>query len=226
MRAHAAAQGSFQNLGFEAATISPIPGDPYGSVQFGPAFPGWSGTVGGLPQTSALYNNLFLDSSAIGIIDQGWPFAFAGVVQGNFTAVLQAGLGVGLQPADASLFQTGIIPAGSQSLRFRAYQDYPQGTFAVTIGGQALPLTALSTGANYTLFAADISAWSGQTNTLCFTAFADRPHRGENDLFLDSIEFSPVEIPEPSAALVLLFGATVMAVRLGRRCPRPTCPPA
>src|SRR2546423_8508195 len=96
-------QAAFQNLGFGSATIVPIQGDPYGSVLFAPAFPGWTGTIGGVPQTSALYNNLFLDSSGIGILDQGWPFAFAGVIEGGFTAVLQAGLGPGSQPANASL---------------------------------------------------------------------------------------------------------------------------
>jgi len=209
----ATAQGTFQNLGFESAIIVPIPGDPYGSAQFGPAFPGWTGYIGGIQQTSALYNFTFLDSSAIGIIDTN-PFGGPiGVIEGSFTAVLQAGLGVTFQPADASLSQTGIIPAGSQSLRFRAYQDYPQGTFAVTIGGQTLPLATLSTGTNYTLFGADISAWAGQTSMLSFTAFADRPHLGQNDLALDSIEFSDIAIPEPGATVLLGLGALLVGWR-------------
>ena len=33
-------QGAFQNLGFESATLVPIPGDSYGRVQFAKAFPG------------------------------------------------------------------------------------------------------------------------------------------------------------------------------------------
>ena len=56
------AQG-FVNLNFESASLVPIPGDAYNRVQFAQAFPGWTGTVGGVQQTLALSNNLFLDSS-------------------------------------------------------------------------------------------------------------------------------------------------------------------
>src|SRR5260370_661315 len=154
----ALAQGTFQNLAFEAATLVPIPGDLYGSVQFAPAFPGWTAYVGGIQQTSSLYNTVFLDTSGISIIDGSGSLRGL-LIQGNFTAVLMAGLGLSpLQPADTSLSQTGLIPAGTESLRFKAYLDYPQGTFSVTAGGQILSLIPLATGSNYTQYAADISA--------------------------------------------------------------------
>src|SRR5437773_4772101 len=91
----APAQGTFQNLDFEAATLLRIPGDPYGRVEFSPAFPGWNGYVGSSLQGAALYNNSFLDSSGISIIDQGWPHfvgPVAGLIEGNFSAILQAGV--------------------------------------------------------------------------------------------------------------------------------------
>src|ERR1017187_8264435 len=72
----AASAANFQNLGFESASLVPIPADPYNRVQFGPAFPGWTGYVGGVQQTAALYNNEFLDTSGIGIIDHGWPYPY------------------------------------------------------------------------------------------------------------------------------------------------------
>src|SRR5438552_2069280 len=96
----ARAQGTFQNLGFESAVLVPIPGDPYGRVQFAPAFPGWIGYVGADQQTAALYNNVFLDTSGISIIDSNWP-GFLGVhgpLEGRFSAILQAGLGFGPTP--------------------------------------------------------------------------------------------------------------------------------
>src|SRR6266478_5350034 len=80
----ASAQGNFQNLGFESASLA---GYPYGSVPFAAAFPGWTGYVGTNQQTAALYNNVFLDSSGISIIDHGWssPIAGpAGPIEGNF----------------------------------------------------------------------------------------------------------------------------------------------
>jgi hypothetical protein len=67
-------QGTFQNLGFESASVVAIPGQ---LVPFGTAFPGWVGYVGGVQQTTALYNSIYLDSSVISIIDSGWPHYLA-----------------------------------------------------------------------------------------------------------------------------------------------------
>jgi len=210
------AQGTFQNLDFEQPTLLLIPGDPYGSVQFAPAFPGWTGIVGGISQSNALYNNLFLDSSGIAILDHG--FRYAVILEGNFTAVLQAGPGLGSQPADTTLWQTGLIPVGSQSLRFIAYDDYFRGTFSVSMGGQTLALIPLSAGTNYTLYGADISAWAGKAAQLSFTAFAGPPHvTGENALYLDSIDFSDVAIPEPSVLTLAALGTLFLTWRLRHR---------
>src|SRR6266446_5607306 len=90
----ARAQGTFQNLGFESATLVPISGTSPSPVQFGPAFPGWTGSVGGVQQTFALFNEVYLDSSGITVIDQGWTSPFggpSGTIEGSYTAVLQAG---------------------------------------------------------------------------------------------------------------------------------------
>ena len=75
----ASGQGSFQNLGFESASIVPIPGDPYARVQFVTAFPGWTGSEGGVQLGTALYNSWFLDSSGISIMDHGWPSTLGGL---------------------------------------------------------------------------------------------------------------------------------------------------
>jgi hypothetical protein len=131
-------QGTFHNLNFENATFIPIPGDIYKRVQFAPAFPGWTAFVGTVQQTSTLSNNVFLDSSGMSIIDPGWsyPFGhFAGVIEGNFTAVLQAGFALDtFEPSDTTLVQSGQIPLGTESLQFRVYRDFgPSGSFAVTL---------------------------------------------------------------------------------------------
>jgi hypothetical protein len=115
------AQGTFQNLDFESATI--IPSSP-SLVQFGPAFPGWTGYVGTHQLSSTdgvLYDTVNLGSSAISIIDQGWTNSFGGPIDGTFTAVLQAGLlGGSTNYGSTTLSQTGTIPANAQSLRFKA----------------------------------------------------------------------------------------------------------
>src|SRR5437667_7522155 len=125
----ARAQGTFQNLGFESATLVPISGNSSSPVQFAPAFPGWTGSVGGVQLSGALYNNFFLDSSGIGIIDAGRPFS-ALVIQGTYTAVLQAGFAPGtFTPADTTLSQTGLVPSAAQSLLFRADLDASSAAF-------------------------------------------------------------------------------------------------
>jgi hypothetical protein len=212
-------QGPFRDLGFESATLVPI--SSY-AVQFAPAFPGWSGFIGGVQQTGALYNNLTLDTSAISIIDHGWSNPFggpAGLIQGNFTALLIAGLSStlpGAQPVNVTLAQTGWVPVGTESLQFEAYTEssYPSTPFAVTLGGQTLSLIPLQSGTNYTLYGADVHELAGQSAELDFTVFAQLPHTINNYLYLDSVQFTTQVIPEPSVFGLFALGALL----LGWRC--------
>src|SRR5438093_6980800 len=90
---NASAQPAFTNLNFESAVIVPIPGDPYARVQAPQAFPGWTAYAGGVQQNAALFNNMFLDSTGIGLIGSGWTYG--GQIAGNYTAFLQGGLMLG-----------------------------------------------------------------------------------------------------------------------------------
>lgn len=203
------AQSSFQNLNFELAQLISIPGDAYGRVQFLQAFPGWTGTANNISQSRAMYNDFFLNSAGIGLENSTFNYAgvpLGGPIQGNFTAFLEAGLGLGTgSPADASLSQTGLIPSGTETLLFSAQSA--SGNFGVSLGGQQLAFTAVGSGNNYTLYSADIHAWAGQNTTLAFTAFANPVEPGMvNFLFLDSISFSPVAVPEPETYALCLLG--------------------
>lgn len=212
------AQGTFQNLGFESASLVAIAGDTYGRVRFDNAFPGWVGYAGGEQQNAALYNTFFTDSSGISIIDGGWPeFYFGsnvGVISGRYTAILQAGLRLGstTEPADTTLSQSSLVPVSSESLRFRAF-TYLFSPFKVFLGGQELNLVALSSTTNYTVYGADIRAWQGQVAKMDFTVEAQRPHVGNSYVFLDSIQFSPVPIPEPGVFVWLGLGALLFSWR-------------
>jgi hypothetical protein len=216
---------AFQNLGFESATFVPISGDPHERVQFAPALPGWIGYVGGVPQTLALHNVTFISGGTIGVLDAAWPYS--GLIQGNITAFLQPEPGLNL---DASLAQTGRVSPLAQSLRFNAIPHadplgFPQfgdsiGTFSVMLGGQELPVYALGSGPNNsTMFGVDVLAWAGQTAELRFTTFAKPGGQfiGWNNLFLDSIEFSSVPVPEPGAWALLGLGLVALACRLKRQ---------
>src|SRR6266581_6125827 len=207
----ARAQGTFQNLGFESATLVPISGNSPSPVQFAPAFPGWTGSVGGVQLSGARYNEVALDSSAISVIDQGWTSPFggpSGTIEGSYTAVLQAGWAPGtFTPADTTLSQTGLVPSTAQSLLFRADVYANSGAFVVTLGGQPLSFFPLLAGTNYTLYGADIRGWAGRTAELDFTLIAQRPHMDNYVVFLDSIQLSGIAIPEPGVLGVSALGA-------------------
>ena len=211
------AQSTFQNLDFESATLVSA-GPPF--VQFAPAFPGWTCNIGTNPVDSALYNTVALDSSAISIIDHGWANSFGGVIAGNFTAVLQAGLfGPNNTIEDTTLSQTGVVPVTARSLRFSAYfltLNSPQFALVVSLGGQNLSFTPLLSGANYTEYGADISSWAGQNADLSFTVVAENPHRNNEYLFLDSIQFSDLAVPEPSIVSLSALGALILSWRFVR----------
>jgi hypothetical protein len=212
-------QGAFQNLDFESATLVPIPGDPYNSVQFAQAFPGWTGIVGGVPQTSALYNNYFLDSSGIGIIDSNVPPYLVNFrpMQGRFSAVLQAGwvLNHPGVVANATLSQTGMIPALYNSLLFEAYWA-GSGSFGVSVGGQLLPIVPVQSEGNYELYGVDIRGLAGPSVEVDFTAFAANPHTGNIYVDLDAIRFSSLIIPEPGVSALAFLGTLLFAGRFAR----------
>ena len=202
------AQGTFQNLDFESASVVPIPGDLDARIQFSSAFPGWLGYVGGVPRTAALYNRVYMDTSGFSLIEIGWPsYPSSSVIEGNFTALLMAGgTGPFATPADTTLSQTSLVPVSAESLQFRAYS--PSGfPLRVVLGGQQLALTPLGSGTNYTLYGADIHAWQGHIAQLDFTLLSAGLFAGNNYLFLDSIQFFPQAIPEPgTSGLIVLSG--------------------
>jgi hypothetical protein len=213
----------FVNLDFESATLVPVPGDNYNGVYFAQAFPGWTKTIVGGFYPNALYDGTFLDSAGISIIDRSGLYlpGGGGLIQGNYTAILQSGLGVigpSIVLADTTLSQTGLVPVGTRSLQFKAYEAFDsQGTFDVTLGGQALSLGTIGYGPNYTLYGADVSAWAGQTAELAFTVPAENPHVNDEYLYLDAIQFSTQSIPEPNA--LSLFSICILI--LCRRVKRP-----
>jgi len=197
----------FVDLDFESPTLVTVGWSPY--VSFAQAFPGWSesaGTLapGGTLTPIAVYDGLPIDSADICIMDThplNAAWLAGAVMQGNYSAILAAGIGSSSLSTDVTLSQTGLIPVGTESLQFKAngvFYSNPSGAFTVTLGGQTLSLTVLGTGTNYTLYGANVSQWAGQTADLAFTEFAENPHREDTYLGLDAIQFSPEAIPEPS----------------------------
>jgi hypothetical protein len=98
-----------------------------------------------------------------------------------------------------------------QSLMFKAQPG--AGPFDILIGSQAIPFSAIGSGPNYTLYAANISAWAGRSEELSFSALNDG---GVNNWVLDDITFSPNAVPEPSTLALLVMGGMALAARRWR----------
>ena len=70
----------------------------------------------------------------------------------------------------------------------------------VSVGGVPLGQIPLGNTANYTLYGADVTAFGGRTEELRFEVF------GLGGFTLDSIEFSPLAVPEPGIWSLFLAG--------------------
>ena len=87
----ALAQGTFQNLDFESASLTP---GSIGSVPIATALPGWNGYVGTTPVSSVWQNDFSLGAASIDIVG---PAPAWGVIEGSYSVDLQAG-GVPFSP--------------------------------------------------------------------------------------------------------------------------------
>ena len=192
-------QGSFQNLDFEQATLVPF-GNGYSAED---ALPSWQAFIGTTPTPTVGLNSLALAATTISLIALPLP-----PIDGNYSVMLEGGvveMGNVLTPESASISQTALIPVGTQSLLFKAAAQSGNGLLNINIGSQNVSYTALSSGPNYTLYGANISAWAGKTEELTFTASGSSS--GINPWELDDISFSPNTVtPEPSTLALTALG--------------------
>jgi hypothetical protein len=109
----------FISLDFESAKLSPIGENQFGGVvTFSEAFPGWSGSVGDTPMTTALHNNSTIGGVSVDILGPNWTTQ-RGIIEHSFTAELQTGgrsTANGPEFTGPSLFQTGEVPQQSRVL--------------------------------------------------------------------------------------------------------------
>jgi hypothetical protein len=208
----ALAQGTFQNLDFESANIPPSTPIP-SLVSITEALLGWSGelidtsTTVATPQTQVVYDGISTGGPGISIIDDNSPGAKP--IQGNYSVFLFGG---GNNPLySASISQTGLIPAGTESLLMSAWES-PDASPIVAVNGQPVNMVPLQSFANYTLYGGNISSYAGQTATLSFT---DPPPAiaAPSQFLLDDISFSPTAvIPEPNPIALAGIGSVLFAL--------------
>lgn len=204
------AQGTFQNLNFEASIVPTTPPDG-GIVSASLAFPGWIAYKGTNITGQAFLNSATsLGGAALSILGPG----YTSKLQGNYTAALQGGLiGPPLELVPASLAQVGTVPTGYRSIMFHSAYDRPE----VVFNGQFIPLALMGSGVSgsgvpYEILGGDISSLVGQSGELRFNSlpFPTRPSL----TLLDNIFFSNQSIPEPSAFSLLTLAAFILCKRL------------
>ena len=199
-------QGTFQDLDFEAAQIVYVDSF-HAAIVASNALPGWSVFAG----------TNHLSVIPFGILGATYPVQLlaqtnGGSLSGNFTVRLSRGFS---QSEDGgSISQTGVIPADARALLFKAPMSL-NGALAVSLGSQNLAYSALTSGPNYTVYGADITAFAGQNQTLSFSVALD-----PRVVPLDDIQFSSQPIPEPSAVYLILGAAGAFACYRRRAGPR------
>jgi hypothetical protein len=199
----------FINLNFERATIVRDTSSPYYpyAVYASNAIPGWTPS-GFLGSTEILYNDISLGAASVSIFDTSGVYP---VIDGTFSIQIYGGAN---GAPGASISQTSLVPVSAKSILFKAYESTALGgTLSVSLGGQDIPFSALSTGSNYTLYGGDISSSAGQNQQLIFSA----PPGNNVYWVIDDIQFSASAIPEPSALGLSALGALLLGWRVLRR---------
>jgi uncharacterized repeat protein (TIGR03803 family) len=201
-------QGSFQNLDFEAATISQTQSP--GMVNTTDALPNWNVYYGSNQQTQMVFNAV--TSGVPQVVLLGTNGISQTNIEGGFSVFLQ-GIAATLPggrviATDVSINQTGAVPATAQSILFKAQRG--TATLSVSLGGQNVPFMALSNGVNYTLYGGDVSTFTNQDLQLEFTVSSTSSNQtGWN---LDSIEFSDQSIlPTPPQPVIWTNYAGIFA---------------
>lgn len=209
----------FVNLNFESAKFKTDPGGffPPNSVYASNAIPGWTAYLDGVPQTDVLSNQVTLGSAMVSLQGTNPPssnFFVEPALQGRWSIFLQGLFGdtntfTGGYPIIAAIGQTAQVPATANSLMFWAYFPY-QMNFFVSLDGQNLSVTTVSSGLNYNVYGVDVSAFAGQTSELRFTV------GGFTYAELDNIFFSSSSVPEPSTLALGALGALLFGFRRWR----------
>jgi hypothetical protein len=140
----------------------------------------------------------------------GPDWSSVSIIQGQYTAVLQAGGNpYGAGGVNASLSQIGLVPTNANSILV----EIAGGNFVLSFAGQTIPLSAIQSGPNYTLYGGDISLFAGQVGELRVSTLSPS---GSGFLF-DAITFSSEAIPEPLSVLLTTFGALLLWPLLKRK---------
>jgi len=188
----------FVNLDFEQATIAPTPVGgwtyPADPTQ---CFPGWTMSGAGVV---VMYNDLSLGAPAAILMGPNFPNAVNYTpLQGSYSVLLQY---FGSTPyLPPTLSQTGLIPAGTESINFLTLSG--ENDAAVSVDGVNISLVPVFGGR----LAGDVSAFAGTVAQLTFSTTTTSISAGyANRFYFDDIQFSTSSVPEPSNFYLAIVG--------------------
>lgn len=205
------AQGTFQNLDFEQATIVPQGGAFPEYFVASNALPGWTVYIGSNSFDAVYYNNVTAGGAAVSLHDTTDSLK---PLQGNYSVLLQHSSG---NFASAGIGQVGQLPANAKSIVFDSgFSGVWSTVYDVTFAGNPIPLFDIGTASGYFIVGGDISAYAGQTGELRFTALL-----ADFGPYLDDIRFSNQAVPEPGVLGLSVIGGLLLGWRLRRNSPRP-----
>jgi hypothetical protein len=199
------AQGTFQNLDFEAAQIIFDAPPPNHSIATTNALPGWLAYSG----TNQL-NGVNYGPGGISFPVALYSTTNGGSLDGKYSVVLGPS---GLLGPSGSISQVGLVPSDAQSLLFEGNFTGP---ITVSLGGQDLSYITISNALNFTLYGAAIpSVFAGQIEKLAFSDGLETG--GASFAEIDHIQFSTSAIPEPSTISLIFIGSGVLLYAHKRR---------
>jgi hypothetical protein len=194
------AQG-FVNLNFEYSIVTNLTTDQFGYYIGDAIVPGWQ------PST-IVFNEMTLNRASVSLVGTN----LFQPLQGNYSILLQGGNLPAPYTNGASIGQTGQIPLTAKTILF--WGDSLQ----VTFNGQMLSIFAMNNTPNYTVWVADVSAYSGQTGNLVFTAPWQNTGGLNTGLILDNIQFSSTPVPEPGGLAIYGLGVLFLGFRIRCLC--------
>ncbi|MHB1034539.1 MAG: PEP-CTERM sorting domain-containing protein [Pirellulales bacterium] len=198
----------FRNLDFEASEVfqtSPSAIAPW-TAHIGSEY-----DPGGVP-----LNTIALDSANLTLIDasnRGWQ-----QIEGRYSLLLQGGWWETSMTEwgyrDASISQTGDVPADAQSIRMLV-RVWPGSLWTVSLDGNNVPMFPLKGfGGDTWEYGGDVRSYAGLTSRLVLSTSAN----WENSTLFDAIAFSAEPVPEPSSIVLAAVGlAGLLACRRKRR---------
>jgi hypothetical protein len=213
----------FDNLDFEQASVYPaspshVPWDASSAISADFAFPYWTVMEDGTICDSVSRPPYALDETYVGLVAPGYS-----PIEGSYSVQLSA-------YADApsgyfrssSISQTGAIPFGTHSIQFLIARQagLVQSGLLVIVNESPISLIELSQSGGVSAMAGDISAFAGTTATVSFVCEAetggDFP-ANEKIYNLDSIQFSPESVPEPTTVGLLGVGVVIFGWYFAKR---------